>query len=76
MPERQPGFGGEIDLGVATQAPRSLAVTAPGRGGAQAGLCLLDRNCRRGALSALAALFATPVEGETLQHLDPHGGDV
>lgn len=30
----------------------------------------------RGALSALAALFAASVERETLQHLDTHGRDV
>lgn len=32
--------------------------------------------CRRGALSAFAALFAASVERETLQHLDPHGSNV
>lgn len=76
MPERHPGFGGEIDLGVPTQASCSFAVAAPGRGGAQTRLCLLDGNCRRGALSALTSLFAASVERETLQHLDPHGRDV
>lgn len=30
----------------------------------------------RGALSALAALFAASVERETLQHLNTHGRDV
>lgn len=46
VPKRQPGFAGEINLGVPTQASRSLAVAAPRCGGRQAGLCF--RNGRRG----------------------------
>lgn len=73
--ERQPGLGGEIDLGAPTQAS-SCSFAPTGCGGAQAGLHLLDGNCRWGALSALAALFTASVEGETLQHLHTHGRDV
>lgn len=42
VPKRQPGFAGEINLGVPTQASRSLAVTAPRRGGRQARLCFCN----------------------------------
>lgn len=71
--KRQPGLGGEIDLGAPTQASCSIAVTTPGCGGAQTGLHLLNGNCRWGALPALAALFTASVERKTLQHLYTHG---
>lgn len=74
--EGQPCFGGEIYLGASTQASCSFAVAAPGRGGAQAGLHVVDGNCRWRALPALAALFTASVERKTLQHLHTHGRDV
>lgn len=42
--ERQPGLGGEVDLGAPAEAPRSFAVAAPGCGGGQPRLHLLYRN--------------------------------
>lgn len=45
VPEREPGFAGEINLRVPTQTSRSFTVTAPGCGGAQARLCFFNRNC-------------------------------
>lgn len=72
--KRQPGLGGEIYLGASTQASCSFAVTTPGCRGAKARLHLLDGNCRRGALPALAALFTASVERKALQHFHTHGG--
>lgn len=74
VPEGEPGLGGEVDLGAAAQAPAALPVAAPGRGGGEARLHLLYRNCRRGALPALAALLAAPVEWEALERLHTHDG--
>ena len=39
--ERQPGLGGEVDLGAPTEASCSFTVTAPGCRGGQTGLHLL-----------------------------------
>lgn len=44
MSERQPGLGGEVDLGAPTEAPCSFTATAPGRRGGQTWLCLLCGN--------------------------------
>lgn len=74
--KRQPGLGGEIDLGAPTEASRSLAVTAPGCRGSQARLHLLYGHCRWGALPTLAALFTASVERKTLQHLHTHDRNV
>lgn len=74
--ERQPGFGGEVDLGATTETSWSFAVAAPGCGGGEAGLHLINGNCCWGALPALAALFTAPVEGKTLQHLHSHSRGV
>lgn len=45
VPEREPGFAGEINLRVPTQTSRSFTVAAPGCGGTQARLCFFNRNC-------------------------------
>lgn len=45
--KRKPGFAGEINLGVPTQASCSLAVAAPGCGGAQARFRILNGNWRK-----------------------------
>lgn len=42
--KRQPGLGGEIYLGAATQASCSLAVATPGCRGGQTGLHVLNGN--------------------------------
>lgn len=44
VPERQPGLGGEVDLGAPAEASGSLAVAAPGRRRGQAWLHLLYGN--------------------------------
>lgn len=45
VPKRQPGFAGEINLRVPTQASCSFAVAAPRCGRGQSGLCFFNRRC-------------------------------